>query len=126
MNKEITDLLTEELLELVDRAEAKRHLNLQRIESLRDFNEAKAERKKTKVFADCFKKVSVILFQKYMGSLKQNQRDLTLLTDANVLDEYSNFYYAEVKMYDDIISDYYNYLKQGHIIDAFLGKERED
>lgn len=126
MNSDIMDLLTEELLELVERAEAKRHLNLQRIESLRDYSDAKTERKKTKIYADCFKKVSVNLLEKYTEALKQNQRDLTLLTDANLLDEYAAFYREEVEMYDNIINEYYNYLKQGHIIDAFLGKERED
>ena len=126
MNSDITDLLTEELLELVERAEAKRHLNLQRIESLSDYSDAKLDRKKTLIYARTFKKVSKILLKKYTESLKLNKRDLSLLTDANALDTYSNFFFEEVSMYDNVINEYLNYLKQGHIIDAFLGKERED
>lgn len=126
MNNDLIEVFTEEVLELIDRAAAKRHLNLQRIESLSDYSDTKLERKKILIYARTFKKVSKILLKKYTESLKLNKRDLGLLTDANALDAYSNFFFEEVDMYDNVINEYLNYLKQGHIIDAFLGKERED
>lgn len=126
MNNDIIDLLTEEALDLIDRATSKRHLNIQRIESLRDYSETKLERKKIYLYAKCFRKTSKILLNEYVKTLEFDKRDLSLLADANALDSYADFFFEEVNMYDNVLNEYTNYLKQGHVIDAFLGKERED
>ena len=122
----LDDLLTEEVLELLYRAAQKKHLNMLRINSLKDYREAKLDQKKTKVWAKCFHKVSKVLFNRYLESLKTNNRNIELLIDANKLSDCADFYEEEAAMYQTIIEEYLIYLQSGHVIDAFLGKERED
>ena len=122
----LDDLLTEEVLELLDRAAQKKHLNMLRINNLTDYKEAKLDQRKTKVWAKCFHKVSNMLFNRYLESVKTNNRNIELLIDANKLSDCADFYDEEAMMYQITIEDYLAYLQSGHVIDAFLGKERED
>ena len=120
------DLLIEDILILVDRAEKKKHLNIQRIENLQDYRQAKVELKRTKIFEQCFHKASKTLFNEYIQSLFLNKRQPSLLIDANKLDSYAEFYKEEALMWQVSIDEYLSYLGTGHAIDAFLGKDRED
>lgn len=120
------DLLIEDILILVDRAEKKKHLNIQRIENMHDYRRAKAELKRTKIFERCFHKASMTLFDEYVQTLLTNKRQTSLLIDANKLDSYAEFYREEVFMWQASIDEYLSYLGTGHVIDAFLGRDRED
>jgi len=120
------DLLVEDILILVDRAEKKKHLNIQRIENMYDYKHARTELKRTKIFVQCFHKASRTLFQEYIESLFKNKRQPSLLIDANKLDSYAEFYKEEALMWQVSIDEYLSYLNLGHAIDAFLGKDRED
>ena len=122
----LNDLLNEEVLELLDRAAQNRHLNMLRINSLADYKETKLELKKTKIWVKCFRKVAKMMFNKYLNSIKENNRKLEYLIDANKLSKCVDFYSEEVEMYQNTIAEYLAYLQRGHVIDAFLGKERED
>ena len=97
-----------------------------RINNLTDYKETKLELKKTKIWVKCFRKVAKMLFNKYLKSIEENNRKLEYLIDANKLSKCADFYSEEVAMYQNTISEYLAYLQRGHIIDAFLGKERED
>ena len=120
------DLLIEDILILVDRAEKKKHLNIQRIENLQDYRHAKVELKRTKIFEQCFHKASKTLFTEYLQSLFSNRRQPSLLIDANKLDSYAEFYREEALMWQVSIDEYLSYLSTGHAIDAFMGRDRED
>jgi len=127
MNK-IEDYLSDDVIELIMRAAEKRHLNMLRINNLTEYKEAKLSLKTTKLWAKCFYKVAKTLLQEYVDSLiaKPAKRDLTLLVDANKISDYADFYKEEADMIQKTIDEYLEYLQCGHVIDAFLGKERED
>ena len=100
----LDDLLTEEVLELLDRAAQNRHLNMLRINNLTDYKETKLELKKTKIWVKCFRKVAKMLFNKYLKSIEENNRKLEYLIDANKLSKCADFYSEEVAMYQNNIS----------------------
>lgn len=127
MNK-IEDYLSDDVIELIMRAAEKRHLNMLRINNLTEYKEAKLSLKTTKLWARCFCKVAKTLLQEYVDGLiaKPSKRDLILLVDANKMSDYADFYTEEAGMIQETIDDYLAYLQGGHVIDAFLGKDRED
>ena len=124
----IEDYLSDDVIELIDRAAEKRHLNMLRINNLSNYNEAKLRLKETKIWAKCFRQVAHILFRDYTKELSAipSRRDIVLLIDANKMSDYAAFYAEEANMIQATIDDYLNYLKNGNVIAAFLGKDRED
>lgn len=120
------DIVLDEVLYLIERAENKKHLNIPRIENLSDYSYAKDKVKRTKTYEKCFHLIAKKSFTEYVESLIANKRQAYLLVDANKLEAYADFYREETAMWQASINEYISYLRQGHIIDMLLGRNRED
>ena len=120
------DELEEVLTECLERAQKKEYTEPFKINSLREYCAVNTVRKQYNTLKRIFKRISKRLFNEYLVGLSFGIRETETLVKSKDFSEFANFYEVESNTLDLVRQEYLSYLQEGHVIDAFLGKERDE
>lgn len=111
---------------LLKRATAGEHSKFEYIRSLDELAATRKFKHAIKMLVKQFSNITEDLFKKYFKSIEEDNTSLQQLYAAKKTAKVVEFYKDEIAIADDMIDEYYAYLRSGHIIDSFLGIRRAD
>ena len=119
---------TQELiLDLLTHARSGDHTKFEKLRWFSDYFAGCTTRRATRKVVEILSYTADNLFNKYCKAITKHQADVNLLFAYKQLQQATEFYQEELRILDEIILDYEDYLWSGNFVRAvFLGEERED
>lgn len=113
-------------IDLVHRALESKHSDFEFIRSLDHRAGAKIVRFSYVAVSKMFKKLYQSTYQDYIDQVKFGNQDVQTLMALKQFKHCMEFYDDEVKILDDMLEEYSEYVFSGHVLDTLMGRPRTD
>lgn len=111
---------------LIQRAEANRHIKFAFIKNLDSFFMIKKYAKAIHEVAKGFRIEATKFYNDYIAGLQQYVDNLQLLVNFKFFSKYADFYDIEECILNNMAYEYTRYLLQGHLVRQLAGYQRQD
>lgn len=114
------------ILDLIEHASTDNHTKFERLRYSSEYLAGRVTRRAIKLTVSNLQYSADKLFKKYCKAVTTQHADVSMLLAYVKLQHAVKFYEVELKLINEVLDDYENYLAEGNFINAFvLDKERD-